>query len=284
MSIKEFNALKRQAKDMGIDVPKGTKMADLKAKIDALDSEIERCELCKKPCDICFCDGDPFDDIDPEIEGDHLSDTEEDKPLKAEDSYPTREAWLLAGVRALIPLAAQAGAVVDPARVAISVGFGKGRKADAVCFPSQTNAAGQHPVFVSPTNDDPVRILGYILHELGHASDDCESGHNGSFAAFHKAAGFEAPRTDSKLGPALETALKEIAIELGPYPHVKMELSDIKKQKTYLVKMECECGLMLRVTKKWIDKYAETNPDGWPCPCGGKLIADLPDEEGNDDE
>lgn len=220
-------------------------------------------------------DSDPFDEIDPEIEGDHLDIVEESKVAKAERDA-TREAWLLSAVDILRTLLKQNGARV-PERIAVSVGFPgtNARKRVGECWVASATAGGINQMFISPLKDDPIEVLGILVHELIHAADNCASGHTGFFSQVAKSVGLIGKMTATQVGEDLAVVLKDIADELGPYPHIKLNMgqSTHKKQTTRLIKVQCndpECGMPMRVTSKWIAMYAEKT---WVCPCGeGELI------------
>ena len=45
------------------------------------------------------------------------------------------------------------------------------------CYSRSCSAANVNEVFVSPTIDDSIQVLGTLVHELVHAIDDCKHGH-----------------------------------------------------------------------------------------------------------
>lgn len=271
-ALTKLNALRKQARELGIEKPNTMKAADLEIAI----AEV----LATRSADKAKRDaeGDPFDEIDPTVEGDHLDETVQDKII---ERRITREAWLNSAVEALAPLLKQAGAHVDPMRVAVSVGFPSQavRKRIGECWPTASTNGGVSHMFISPTIDDTLKVLGTLTHELIHASDDCASKHGGHFASCAKAVGLTGKMTATTVGPELEVSLKEIAQELGDYPHVKLNLSGVKKQTTRMLKGVCgdpECPLTdekggrytVRLTAKWINV-------GMPsCPCGAEMVAD----------
>lgn len=203
-------------------------------------------------------DDDPFDDIDPELEGDHLSPEDEAKVVDA-----TREAWLLSAVDKLRTLAAQGGAIV-PRNIAVSVGFsgtGRIKSVRGSCYKTSVcEEKKNNNIFISPILKDPIDVLRTLLHELIHASDDNESGHKGHFAKVAKALGFVNKMSSFEAGDDLRAILADIAAELGEYPHLALSVEDLQgtKQSTRLLKAQCpECnGMPIRVTKK----YADTLP------------------------
>lgn len=186
-----------------------------------------------------------------------------------------REAWLQAAAVKLRPLLKPYAQTPD---VMISVGWARNRPntAAGTCTPS-TSAGGIPQIFIWPAEVKVTNILSYLLHELIHASDDCDSGHKGHFARVHKAVGFVSPPTLSNTTPELEAKLEAIRDALPPYPHkpINLKSSAEKKQTTRMIKIECkaanchvrdgESNYSVRTTQKWID-------EGLPsCPCGEEM-------------
>lgn len=263
------------AKSLGVDKPHTLKK-------DALEDAIREAEAAKTvdptdPTTGTDTDEDPFDEIDPSVEGDHM-DTDATIADKVAERDATREAWLLAGVELLRPLLKQAGAVV-PERIAVSVGFPSrnARKTLGVCFPTAATSEGWSHLFISPLLENAVEVLGVLAHELIHASDDCASKHGGHFRQCALALGLTGKMTATTIGDDLRPTLEDMAGELGKYPHVKINLSGVKKQTTRLLKGVCsdgECPLAdekgnrytIRLTQKWVEV-------GMPsCPCGAEML------------
>jgi hypothetical protein len=273
-ALTKRNEMVKEARTLGIDKPHTLKNDELEQAIEAKRAELAADKAKRE------AEGDPFDEIDPTVEGDHLDTDDLADQQAARDA--TREAWLLAAVEELRPLLKQVGAVV-PERVSVSVGFAAKnvRKALGVCFPTAATNGGISHMFVSPMIEDPIKVLDVLVHELIHASDDCKSGHAGHFAKCARAIGLEGKLTATHAGDDLRTQLEDISTQLGPYPHTKLNLgNNIKKQTTRLLKLMCSddcCPLMdeatgnvytIRVTKKWIEV-------GLPsCPCGATMKPD----------
>lgn len=185
-----------------------------------------------------------------------------------EPLHPTREAWMLAAVEKMRPWYVEAGLQAVP-DVSISIGWAGGRGSKkgvrGQCWASHTTANGIPAIFVTPDQSDPFTILGIILHEMNHASDDGLSGHKGTFAKQAAALGFVKPWTSSE-GKTDELAerLKGLLADLGPFPHGAITdkshgltgQSPLAPpvQSTRMLKVFCEaCGYTLRATKKWLE-------------------------------
>lgn len=254
-ALVEINLLRKAAKAAGIKGYNTMKLVDLRE----LGLSIE--EPKKTPVE------DPFDDIDPEVEGDHLTDTTDEG--KVAQVTATREAWLLAAVDLMRPMLAQAGGNV-PTKVYASVGFPSSnvRNTRGQCFHGNER---DPQIFVSPLEDDTLEVLAILVHEAVHACPESEAGHGKAFGAIARPLGLEGKLTATTASESLKVTLKEIADELGPYPHVKLNLAGVKKQTTRLLKVWCpDCQSMpIRLTKKYADSLPFcgggcTDDDGMP--------------------
>lgn len=272
-ALAERNRQVKYAKELGIEAPHKMKGPELAAAI--AEAEIEQLPAPYEPADVVVDpvqEDDPFDDIDPSIEGDHLVESE----MPAEEAS-TREGWLLRAVEILRPLLKQHGATVG--KVAVSVGFSdrKASRTNGVCYKrvaSKDKTTNQ--IFITPKlGEEDWRVLLTLNHELIHASDDCESGHVGHFAKVARTMGYINKLTSSEANEELKHLLMDIADELGPYPHITLDAAGPstagKKQTTRLLKMVCtnsECGLSFRITRTWLETYKEEIDAGWSCVCG----------------
>jgi hypothetical protein len=144
----------------------------------------------------------------------------------------TREQWLIAAAHALsvhfFPIAAgtrkEAGKKMHelPRKLQCSCGFPyKSREAIGQCWSPKLSADGTTQVFVSPCQDEPVRVLDILLHELIHAAVGTEEGHRGEFKRVATALGLSGKMTATiaEPGSELHARLSRIARDLGPYPH-----------------------------------------------------------------
>jgi len=189
-------------------------------------------------------------------------------------THKTREEWLMAGAKLLEkhieehqqpkPTSYQCSASL-PSKSALSA---HKRRVGEAWSPKACNGVSQ--VFISPTLQDPIDILGTLLHELVHVAVGVEHGHRSPFAVCARAVGLEGKMTSTKVSEDLRPTLETIANNLGPYPQRQFDprLSGKKVQSTRLLKVECPgCGYIARITQKWIDV-------GCPvCPCGEEMQA-----------
>lgn len=211
------------------------------------------------------------------------------KVAEPEPIHPTREAWMLAAVDAMRPWYAEAGLAPVP-EVRISVGWAGGRGSKkgvrGQCWASHTTSDKRPAIFVTPDQEDPLTILGIVLHEMNHASDDGVSGHRGVFAKNAEALGFLKPWTSSDgKTDGLRERLAALLPTLGTFPHGAITdrthgLTGLlggpggaPVQSTRMLKVTCTgCGCILRMTQKWI------NEAGLPtCGCGGEMVQEAGD-------
>lgn len=130
---------------------------------------------------------------------------------------------------------------------------------------NECSADNVHEIIISLWLDDPIKVLGVLIHEVIHVTVGVEHGHKKPFTDCMKEVGLCGKATATEETPELVEQLKVWVKELGQYPHAKLDgLKKEKKQSTRLLKMECgACGCVIRTTQKWVDEHG----DGWDCPC-----------------
>lgn len=177
-----------------------------------------------------------------------------------------REAWLTEAAGLILDerIAPHADTPVGR-QFRISIGFpsGKPSKIAAQCWRAAASADGVNEIFVSPTVDNSIEILGSLAHELVHYVDDCESGHKHHFARVARAIGLEGKLTATHPGAKLTDYLQSIVNLLGPIPHAKLTYSKSgrKTQGTRMLKVECSaCGFTFRATRTHTDRITASSP------------------------
>lgn len=176
----------------------------------------------------------------------------------------TREAWLQEAVALMRPYVRER-AGLDVPTVAVSVGFPHGRggrHAIGQCF--YTTADDVPALFVHPSLDDAGRVLDVLLHEALHAALGGGVGHRRPFADAATACGLAGKPTATVAGDDLVPVLDGWLATLGPYPHARVNTSDVKKQTTRMLRVSCpDDGYTVRTTRKWLDEMGTPS-----CPCG----------------
>lgn len=178
----------------------------------------------------------------------------------------TREEWLERAVRKLKPLFVAVGVQLPAVKVSVGWpskgGMSKKNKVIGQCWKGIVATDGMNQIFISPTiGDDPIQVLGVLIHELIHAWNDCVDGHKGEFARVAKLMGLEGKMTETNVSLDLESRLAPIAENLGGFPHCVLKLDEMEKQRkpqtTRMLKLvapACDCGYTVRTTQKHIDK------------------------------
>jgi len=193
----------------------------------------------------------------------------------------TREAWLLQLTEKLRPAFEAAGFKL-PEKIRTSCGFpSKGALASKArrvgeCWSDDKSEDHTFETFVSPLLSDVAEVAATQVHELCHAAVGVKCGHRKPFSTAAKAIGLEGKMASTTASADLAVKLRTLTDEIGPYPHAKLvHSSSPKKQSTRMLLVKCpKCGYQVRTTKKWIEVGVPT------CPCGEKMVVDLPDEEG----
>ena len=166
-----------------------------------------------------------------------------------ENKTVNRETWLQQANQLLEQRVFVPAGLNIPKDVNLSVGFPLGSRAGCknetvgVCHPRSHSTAGVNEIFISPTRDDGLEILGTLVHEDIHAIDDCVDGHGSKFRSMALACGLTGQMRSTTNSPELETILQQIILELGQYPHSQVKASK-PKQSARMLKMICEqdCG------------------------------------------
>lgn len=174
--------------------------------------------------------------------------------------HDNREAWLLAAVDEMRPWFADFDKKV-PDTVLVSVGYAKrSGKGIGWCYHPEVTEDNASTILISPEHmaDDPVRLLGTLLHELIHAADGGVSKHRGWFALTAKNLGLTGKMTATTVGDELRPKLEEMAKALGEFPHKTLNLANAVKggaQKNRQLKIECTegCGYKLRGSRTILD-------------------------------
>tara|TARA_R100001510_G_scaffold46180_1_gene43049 strand:+ start:502 stop:1134 length:633 start_codon:yes stop_codon:yes gene_type:complete len=185
--------------------------------------------------------------------------------------YKTREEWLSGAVKELEPeLTKQAQLLAGKyphfnkpfPSVKVSVTQPTRGKAIGTCWSDKASSKGYCEIFISATEDNPMRVLDILTHELCHAVDGLISGHGTAFKRLAYAMGLTGKPTATVASDEFKEKYKPvIKSKLGDYPHAKMNLSSAKKkQNTRLIKVSCSnCDNSYRQTKKFIDLSIDMN-------------------------
>lgn len=188
--------------------------------------------------------------------------------------FEYREQWLNAAMP-FIRLHFQAAGYTVPPNIRIACGWpsknatSSKKRRIGECWSSQCSEDEQFEIFISPCLANPCRVLDILIHEVVHAVVGIEAGHKSPFSRCAAAVGLVKPWTATTASPELNLKLADWADVLGQYPHGVLAGMDRKKEATRMLLMQCECGLKIRTTQKWIDEYG---PE-WPCPCSGTLVS-----------
>ncbi len=113
-----------------------------------------------------------------------------------------------------------------PKKMQVSCGFPHAATSKAIgqCWAPTASKDETTQMFVSPVLDEPIQVLGTLLHEMVHASVGCEAGHKGPFRKMAKEFGFVGKMTATQVtdGSELHAKLLTISSKLGDYPHAAM--------------------------------------------------------------
>jgi hypothetical protein len=119
-------------------------------------------------------------------------------------------------------------------KVAVSCGIPKGSsKAIGQCWDPIASTDGTTHIFVCPSQECPITVLGILLHELIHACVGIPEGHTGQFASMARQVGLKGKLTATfvEKNSTLFDQLHKMVSHLGEYPHKAMKKSVSSKKK-----------------------------------------------------
>jgi hypothetical protein len=165
----------------------------------------------------------------------------------------------------------QAGYKLNLKKIKISCGFPVGRataknKTIGQCFNDAVN--GYNEIFIHPCQETSVEVGAVLVHELVHAYDNCQNGHNHVFRKIALAVGLQGKMTATTHTEELKEVIETIVKDIGEYPHKKLDYTPRKKQSTRLIKIHCDIEhpeYIARVSRKTLEMGLPT------CPCGHRM-------------
>ena len=182
--------------------------------------------------------------------------------------HPTREAWLEEAMSEVSVQFKRLGFPL-PKRIRVTCGFTSGgtrkRPGGKVligeCWDSSRSGDKSFEIMVSPTEADPVRVLGILVHELAHAAAGLAAGHSGDFETLARGLHLEGPLPATTVGDAFRTQTAPALERLGEYPHAELNTAKKPVQSTRMLLCRCKaCGYTVRLTAKWLNIGAPLCP------------------------
>jgi hypothetical protein len=104
---------------------------------------------------------------------------------------------------------------------------------------------------------------------MAHAVDDCQNGHKAQFKKICLAVGLDGNKhmRYAEAGEKLGKTIKNIIATIGEYPHDRVDISNVKKQGSRMLKHVCEddCGASCYQSAKQSDENPMlcSNCSGW---------------------
>ena len=137
-----------------------------------------------------------------------------------------RETWLDNACDQLNAAFFNANGYELPKKMQVSCGFPHAATSKSIgqCWAPTASKDKTTQMFVSPVLDEPIRVLGTLLHEMIHAQVGTEAGHKGPFRKMAKEFGLTGKMTATQVaeGGELHAKLLTISSKLGDYPHAAM--------------------------------------------------------------
>lgn len=184
-----------------------------------------------------------------------------------------REVWLdkaMAKVRKHFKAAGYT--VPDNVRIGVGwpskSGLGVKKRRIGEAWANECSKDEAHEIIISIWLEDPIKVLGVLIHEVIHVTVGVDKGHRKPFVDCMHAVGLCGKPTETGETEELVAELTRWLDVLGAYPHAQLDGRSQKKQSTRMLKLACDdCGATVRTSAKWIDEHGTE----WPCPCGGRL-------------
>lgn len=149
------------------------------------------------------------------------------------NTHATREGWLTAAAKQLDKEFFKGRGHKLPEKLRVSCGFAKYSSGKAIgqCWDCKVSTDGTYEIFICPTQDEGMRVLDILLHELIHAEVGIDEGHKGQFRVRAKEFGLQGKMTATYVegGSELHMQLLDIYDGLGPYPHKALTPTPKKK-------------------------------------------------------
>ena len=175
--------------------------------------------------------------------------------------FQTREQWLEAAMSELSVRFLDAGKPL-PDKIRVSCAFTSGgtrKKAGKTqigeCWDSNRSGDASFEIMISPVEDEPLKVLAILVHELCHAACGIKQGHRRIFGALARALHLEGPLTSTVGGADFAAMVQPVIDGLGQYPHSRLDTSTRAVQSTRMLKCVCPevgCGYTVRISQKWL--------------------------------
>lgn len=179
-------------------------------------------------------------------------------------THKTREEWLMAAT-GLLDKEFFVPSKHDLPKLRVSCGF-CGGKSIGVCLYEEVSADQTREIFVDPSQDEGLRILDILLHELLHAALPQGTGHTGEFRSMALGFGFIGKMTTTEVakGSELDKQLHRILEQVGKYPHAALKREKKVKQPSRWVRFVSTTEDTFKVVVH-IERVAEFGPpkDPW---------------------
>lgn len=204
------------------------------------------------------------------------------------NTHPNRESWLEAATNELRPYFEQHGYTLpEHIRFAIAFTSGGKRGMEGECWHAQLSSDKHFEIIIKADNDDPMQVLGILVHELIHTLLPLSVKHGKEFREIALKIGFEGKMAHPELTPRLKQHLETIAKSLGHLPHASFNfLGNAEKRRkggARYLKLECRatgCGYTLRGIAKWLKAAIPSCPLN---PKHGIMHCEIPEEDNDGD-
>lgn len=168
----------------------------------------------------------------------------------------SRESWLLAA-RDLAAADFQAVGAPIPAEVRVAVGRTSKKTVLGECWSAAVSADAHREIWIKPYTDEPLDLIGVLVHELCHAALPHEVGHKKPFVTLARAMKLEGKPTATVVGEEFSKIWTPRLEVLGPYPgaifnHLDADKTKNKPRPPSHLTFGCDCGMKFFMTPKLV--------------------------------
>ncbi len=201
--------------------------------------------------------------------------------MKTENTHTTRESWLRSATDQLRPYFQKFDYTL-PEKIRLAIAFpssGKRGKVIGECWHPVASEDQHFEIIIRADVADPYEVLSVLVQQLIRTLLPPTAKYGKDFKSIARRIGLEGKMREAEPGPILRERLNDLAANLGPLPHGKLNFMGLanapKKQQARMFKAECPiCDYLIRLSAKNVMK-------GLPvCPVDaahGAFVCDLPD-------
>jgi hypothetical protein len=138
----------------------------------------------------------------------------------------------------------------------VSVGFGRNNKHIGEAHSPTRSGDQTAEIFISPENEDQMKVAGILAHELVHVAVGNKHGHNSKFKALATKIGLTGKMTATSEGPEFIEKIERVLKKMPAYPHAALAVGQKVKEAPTWAKAVCpDSGFNVRISAKQLRDF-----------------------------